>query len=160
MTGWSQAQQRVLKRLQGLGEGAMVRALGHVGESIVGQYRANIAQGRSPRHRFPKLSEPYATRKRKKYGAQPILVASGAMRDSLGFKVTVLGAARYMLECGAGGTDADGVRNGDKALWHIDGTPRMPMRDFGRMPARLLTVEMSKALKAEVTAAPAPATVS
>jgi hypothetical protein len=161
MTGWDAAQQRVLRRLHGLGEASMTRALANVGDTVVEQYRANIARGRSPRHRFAKLSEPYATRKRKKYGEQPILVASGSMRDSFGYRVTVLGPGRYRLECGAGGTDEKGVSNGAKAIWHIDGTPRMPMRDFGRVPARFLTIELSKALRAElVSGAPAPATVA
>lgn len=154
-TGWGKVEARVLKRLNGLGEASMMRALTRVGEDVTGQYRTAIAAGRSPYHKFPKLSEPYAKRKIKKYGTQPILVATGAMRDSLGFKLTVLGPGRYRLECGAGGVDASGVSNGDKALWHIDGTPRMPKRDFGRLPKALLRRTLSQALRAEVVAAPA-----
>src|SRR6266511_4308026 len=98
ITGWDQVQQRVLQKLHSYGEGAMTRALGKVGDAIVEQYRENIARGRSPAHKFPKLSEPYATRKARRWGNQPLLVASGSMRDSLAYRVVVLGPGRFCLE--------------------------------------------------------------
>lgn len=155
--GWSKVEARLLRRLNGLGGPAMVRALDRVGAEVVGRYRQSIAAGRSPYHKFPKLSEPYAKRKLKRYGTQPILVATGAMRDSLGHKLTVLGVGRYRLECGAGGVDSSGVSNGDKALWHIDGTPKMPRRDFGRLNKSLLRQALTEALRAELVASPVPA---
>jgi hypothetical protein len=157
MTGWDAAQRRILQRLEGLGERAMVRGLKRVGDALIGQYHESIARGRSPRHRFPKLSEPYATRKKRRWGDRPILIASGSMIQSLGYLVTVLGPGRYRLNAGASGTDANGVSNGDKARWHLDGTGRMPARDFGRVPARFLTLELTNALRAEATgSAPVP----
>ncbi len=152
--GWSKVEARLLRRLNGLGQAVMVRALTTVGTDVVGRYRQSIAAGRSPAGKFRKLSEPYATRKLKKYGSQPILVATGSMRDSLGFRLTVTGPNRYLLECGAGGIDPSGVSNGAKAIWHIDGTPRMPKRDFGRLNRALLRMSLTKALKAELVTTP------
>jgi hypothetical protein len=203
MTGWDAAQRRILQRLEGLGERAMVRGLERVGDAVIGQYHESIARGRSPAGKFAPLSEPYATRKKRRWGDRPILIASGSMIQSLGYQVTVLGPGRYRLNCGAGGTDANGVSNADKARWHIEGTRGrtaaaqaeakqlrlaareesrsehgskavarslrrrasaisgsggLPQRDFGRVPARFLTIELTNALRAEVTgSAPVPA---
>jgi len=152
--GWSKVEGRLLKRLNGLGAPAMTRALNRVGQDVVGRYKQSISAGRSPAHKFPKLSPRYAKRKLKLYGIQPILVATGSMRDSLGYKVSSPGPNRYVLECGAGGIDAKGVSNGRKAEWHIDGTPKMPKRDFGRLNRALLRRSLTEALKAELVAAP------
>jgi hypothetical protein len=155
-TGWSAAQMRVLRAIHGLGPDAMLGALDVVGADIVGSYRGSISSGRSPAGKFKKLSPKYAKRKAKKYPGRPILVASGAMVSSLAYKSSMIGPGHYRLVCGAGGVDGDGVKNGDKALWHIDGTPKMPARDFGRVRKHLVTAAFAKALRAAMQRASVP----
>ncbi len=156
--GWSNVEARILRRLNGLGDQAMQRALTRVGQDVVGQYRENISQGRSPAGKFRALSPEYAKRKLKRWGQRPILVASGSMLESLGYRVQQLGPSHWRCECGAGGVDAEGVSNGVKALAHIDGTDRIPVRNFGRVPKALLRISLTNALRVELErAAPAPA---
>jgi hypothetical protein len=122
-TGWNAAQMRVLRALHGMGPEVMLAALDSVGDAIVGQYKKNIAEGRAPRDgKFVPLSpRGYAAWKAEHFPGKPILVRTGAMLGSLAYRSSMVGPGHYRLECGAGGVDKDGVRNGVKALAHIDG---------------------------------------
>lgn len=126
---------------------ALPEALDRLAHEIEDRYRSNINAGRGGSASFRALSEPYATQKAKKYGARPILVASGAMVAAFGHRVLTLAEAHYRLEIGASGSDGKGVRNVDKAIWHIEGTDRMPSRDFTFLPKGFVLRSLSATLK-------------
>lgn len=137
--GWQGHVTKMAKAADRIcGDRGAGQILDAVGRAIVAQYNANIEKGSAAGKKFRRLSEPYATHKAKKYGRQPILVASGSMRDSFAWKLSHLGPAKWRLVAGVGGSDARGVSNGAKATWHTEGTPSMPKRDFGAMPKKHL----------------------
>lgn len=85
------------------------------------QFSSEGAAGRSGR--YAPLSSTYAERKTKKYGPQPILTASGQMRDSL-TRATAKNAVveKTAQELVLGTTDP-------KAAYHQRGTSKMPKRE-------------------------------
>lgn len=85
------ARLRIRRELTDLtkgGGGVLAKRLkDEVGDLDRKQNQRHFAtEGKSTGQRHPELKEPYKTRKRKKFGRKPILVATGRARDSLRFK--------------------------------------------------------------------------
>lgn len=130
--GWDEHVRKMARAADKLNRGDGVReVLEEVGHAAIRTYRTNIINEKTEDgKRFAPLSKPYAQQKRERWGNKPILRASGAMWDGFVFAIQRVSASKWSLIAGVSGTDADGVRNADKATWHIEGTDRMPARDF------------------------------
>lgn len=148
--------QRILDRLAQATQ--LVPVLDAMGLETVQAWQENITRGRSNFHRFPKLSEPYATRKAKLYPGKPILEATGSMRNGLAHQAAQLGPTKFRLTIGVSGSSTSPkgktVLNGDKALWHIQGTPTMPARKFTALPTRFFDMALSREMKNRMGARP------
>lgn len=144
---------RLLQRLTRV-PGAVDKAMGGLGDDVIARYQQNIAEGRSPKGKFKKLSPAYAAWKRRHYPSQPILVATGSMRNSLARQVKWTSPTRVRLSVGATGVDRKGRSNADKAEWHQDGTPRMPARKFATLPVRFLDQAFAARAKAALQGRP------
>lgn len=150
--GWEEARKRVLRSISTLGPEKVVAVLKLCGQDIVAEYRRSIERGRTARAPFKKLSPAYAEAKRRDVGEQPILVRTGSMRD--GFTAIVKPQhPRYSLSTTSIGADENGVPNLKKARWHIQGTPRMPARNFAVLPAHFFDRALARNFRTVAKAA-------